>query len=113
MRATLHQAVSFIPYQAGSPLRFTSLSFNAGTGLFSGAFSEYVFDIDGRLLNTTSGPFQGIATRGDATATTGYAAGYFTRTRTFYAYDYSNPDVPRVIQHFPLLLSGSVHIQAP
>lgn len=109
--ATLNTRHTATFAQDGGSLRISSLVFNAVAGSFSGSFTQSYYDEYDRVVGRLTGPFQGIVTRFDPTATKGYAAGYFTRTPTLYFYDDSDPDNPRIVQHFPLLISGSVKIQ--
>ncbi len=102
---------TFPPFTAGGPFRFSAITFNPATGVFSGSFIEYADDGLGHTYTYPSTTYQGIVTRQDATLTRAYGAGYFNRTGTYYFYDDSDPDNFKILQRFPVLISGSVKIQ--
>ena len=96
-------------YHAGDQVRISSMVFNPSTGGYSGTCIEYP-DASGDRPGTLSGTFQGIVTRGDPTSSQAYGAGHFTRTFTHSIYNLDDPAHPRLVQRFPLVLSGDFHI---
>ncbi len=99
--------VAFPPYVPGSALRYSSLAFTPGTGVFSGSATYFVFNDNGSVLAAYPCIFQGVVTRADSSSPDGYGAGYYARTYTYGIYD---PDTFRTLQAFPVLISGKVTV---
>ncbi len=102
-----NHVATFPAFPSGSPAKFNSLSFNSLTGLFSGSFTEYVFNDDQKISAAHTLPFQGVVTRFAPDQPRGYGAGYFIRSFTEVVAD---PAKPTVTVRVPLIVSGDVAI---